>query len=210
MINPDIYGKKILDALLNTSDLKDEGYVDDSAYVGKKDPNKRNRVTFGQNVYIGLLTKLPTPTDIDAWAEPTAPEYVRFKLSRKSPITGNPILKSAITDTAIDVKTKVEPESGGEATNVVDQVYAAYVTNDDNIIFPEVSSNLEAWGGGHIAGFGLFSDVKGGKPFFWGEVKPDNSSGTSTVSEEEEETGVDIQQEEVPIIRIGSFKVTVT
>lgn len=206
MISPEIYGKDILNAFLNTKNL-DSIYVDDPLYSGKIDPNKRNRVVFGQDVYIGLLTKMPTSTD-NSWAEPTAPEYQRFKLSRKSTTTNDPILSSHISEEAIEITTTITTADGSSTEDVIDRVRAAYVVNDDNIIFPEVSSDLTHWGGssggetGLVVGFGLFSTKEGGKPFFWGEVKPDEGSG--------DEVGVEIRQNEVPIIRIGGFKVTVT
>lgn len=201
MINPEVYGKKILNAFLNTADL-DGAYVDDSTYVGKIDPNKRNRVEFGQDVYIGLLTKLPTAMDA-TWAEPTATEYQRFKLSRKSTTTNNPILSSHITEEPIPVETEVTID--GSVQTVIDNVRAAYVINDDNIIFPEVSSSVTEWGGtdgsetGKIVGFAIFSNKKDGVPFFWGEVKAEDGT-----------VGVEIKQNEVPIIRINGFKITIT
>lgn len=205
MISPEIYGKNILNAFLNTKNL-DSIYVDDPLYIGKIDPYKRNRVIFGLDVYIGLLTKMPTATD-PTWAEPTAPEYQRFKLSRKSTTTNEPILSSHITEEAIPITTTITNVDGDGTEEVTDYVYAAYVRNDDNIIFPEVSSDVSQWGGndgsetGLIVGFGLFSAKKDGQPFFWGEVKPDGDG---------DETGVEIRQNEVPIIRVGGFKVTMT
>ena len=79
----------------------------------------------------------------------------------------------------------VEAGTGDDSDKLV-----ASVTNQELIFFPEAETS----GWGEVYGFGVFtSSVKNeGTPYFWGEL-------TNSVT---------IDQGEIPIFRIGDFKVT--
>lgn len=146
--------------------------------------NIGGKIEFDGDIYLGLLTKLPNDNgaayeDGTYFSEPTDTGYFRVKLNANSRITKGPFIASAVEGDAVAV---------GE-----DMGTPAYVTNQAMILFPESNEDWDT-----VVGFGLFRALSGTDlPFLWGSV-------TSTDGEE----GVTIKQYEVPVIRVGGFKVT--
>lgn len=149
----------------------------------------KKKIKFDGDLYLGLLTKLPNDNgdpyeDGKYFAEPTDPSYLRIKINTISRINKMNFIGNAQSDEVVNI---------GE-----DKAIPAYVTNQSLIMFPEAS---EEWG--RIVGFGLFRSgdtTSQNLPILWGAV--------TTEGGEEGEEGVSIGQHEVPIIRIGGFKVS--
>lgn len=146
-----------------------------------------SQIVFNGNIYLGLLTKLPNDNGIayedgTYFTEPNDPTYLRIRIDTQSRINKKNFIAGAATGDVISV---------GE-----DNAIPAYVTNQGAIMFPEASV---AWD--KIVGFGLFRS--GDKtdtttlPFLWGAVTTENG-----------ESGVTVDQYEVPVIRQGGFKVS--
>lgn len=136
-------------------------------------------IAFAGNVYIGLLTTLPNP-DGSGFVEPDDPNYLRVQIDTNSRITKEPFLNGAVEGDVVTVDG--------------DNAVPAYVNNAGVIMFPETSVAYD------VVGFGLFrSDdtTSNTAPFLWGAVSPD---GGGTV--------IQVNAEEVPIIREGDFKIT--
>ena len=145
------------------------------------------QVIFGGDLYLGLLTKLPNDNgaaydDGSYFAEPSDPCYLRIKINTKS---------------RINKQNFIAPSQVGEAIDVgEDKASPVYVINQGAIMYPEARENWDK-----VVGFGIFrsndtSDTTT-LPFLWG-----------TVTAEGGEVGVPVEKEEVPIIRTGSFKVS--
>lgn len=160
-------GKQILDGFLKN---KDDVYVNFKI----------------ENIYIGLLTKLPQNNekayaDGSYFTEPNDKNYRRIKLTDQNPFTERNYMQAAA---ASDTLTKVS-----------DGVYArsAYVTNQAIIMFEESS---KAWG--EVVGFGIFKEETGQDlPIIWGAITDENGNPSITVD-----------LHEIPIIREGHFKVS--
>jgi hypothetical protein len=143
-------------------------------------------IKFDGQVFLGLLTRLPningTPhSDNTYFSELNSPGYRRVQLDVDSRINK----KYTITDA---VSNEVIEDDNGDACA------PAVVSNQAMIIFPENTMKET------VVGFGLFRS--GDKtdptlPFLWGEV-----SGTDG------EKSIEIDQDEVPIIREGGFKIS--
>ena len=137
------------------------------------------------HTYLGLLTVLPQNNeqpyeDGTYFKEPNDPDYRRIRLNDKNPLEKINYLSAAAAGDPIEV-------SDGAFTT------PAVVTNPTYIMFPESSV---AWG--NVVGFGIFDSASGtDMPFIWGPITA--SDGASSV-----EVGV----EEIPIIRAGSFKIS--
>ena len=136
-------------------------------------------------VYLGLLTKLPQNNeqpyeDGTYFSEPTDDEeYHRIQISGENPLEGKDYILGAQDDEVI-TKDGVSKQP-------------AYITNQCAIMFPETSVD---WG--QVAGFGVFKEDSGTNlPLIWGEIK--GADGTSAV---------EINAQEVPIIRANGFKVS--
>lgn len=136
------------------------------------------QIVFDGEIYIGLFTTLPDKDGLN-FTEPADVGYLRIRLD---------------TTSRIDKKSFIGPALAEENVTDGDPI-AAYVTNQSLIMFPESSV---VWG--NIVGFGLFrsaNTTSGSTPFLWGEVT--SADG---------ESGVAIDQYEVPIIRPGGFRIS--
>ena len=179
MLNPDI-ANIILDGLFAMDISRTENGEPSSSFV-------ENDIFFDGDIYLGLLTKMPkangeTYEDGSYFAEPSDPTYLRIKLNTKNRINKENFIAHAATGDVIKIDG--------------DNAIPAYVVNQGEIMFPEASVVWEP-----VVGFGLFrssdtSDLKT-LPILWG-----------TVTTESGEQGVFIDQYEVPIIKTGSFKVS--
>lgn len=85
--------------------------------------------------------------------------------------------KGIISDEISIGKAYVDTETGGSA-----------VSNHEIMVFPE-SNTPEGWG--TIVGFGIFNTQSGEEPIFWGRLKQP----------------VVVRQAQVPLFRIGDFKI---
>lgn len=148
--------------------------------------NNDVRLTFTGDIYLGLLTRLPK-NDKSAYedefyfSEPSDPEYIRIKLNTNSRINKAPFISGA--------------EAGEQIEIDGCQAIPAYITNQSLIMFPESTVDWD-----NIIGFGLFrSNNTSSKelPFLWGNITSDDGASS-----------VEIKQHEVPIVRSGSFKVS--
>lgn len=187
MLSPD-YGKKILNGLLSTSRYNDQDGISQGNDV---------QISFGSKVYLGLLTELPTLNE-GSWGgftEPPAEQnYIRVQIDTKNYVTEEYFLSPAKTST---VPQEIEGEGGAQG-------YVTSITNKFQIMFR--SANIpnqddgtpgEPW---IIKGFGLFSEKTGDTlPFLWGDFGED---------EEGEPLTVTIENENVPIVRVGGFTVS--
>jgi hypothetical protein len=151
-------------------------------------------ITFKTPVYVGLFTKMPTNVDGSGYAEPDKLEYQRIKILEESRVKGVHMMANVAQE--IITKTTTITDTDGQKKQATDECLAATITNQDIMLFPEASS---AGGWGKIVGFGLFYKQETGSdtPWLWGEITTDGEEG-----------GVTIDQYEVPIIRVGGFKVT--
>lgn len=151
---------------------------------------EKSQMVFPDNIYIGLLVKMPNDNlepyaDGTYYSEPDDDGYFRVKLDSVSRITGEDFIAPAVLDDPVEV---------GE-----DAIRPAYVTNQSLILFPETNV---MWA--KVVGFGLFRSATGtvldqshDLPFLWGTAT--SVDGTD---------GVTIKQHEVPLIREGSFKIS--
>lgn len=82
------------------------------------------------------------------------------------------------------------PAAVEDGTGTDEGKKVAVVTNQELMFFPEAETS----GWGTVVGFGVFdsASVGYGTPYFWGELT----------------ASVDIDQGEIPIFRIGDFRVT--
>lgn len=147
-----------------------------------------------KDFWLALFTQMPTGVDGSGYAEPTAPEYMRPAISGISRIKKVKFMASAVEE-IIEKEVTITDTDGQEHT-IVEEVKAAVVKNQDSILFPEAS---QEGGWGNIVGFGLvYSETVGdGLPFLWGEITAEDGS-----------SGITVDQYEVPIIRVGGFKIT--
>ena len=145
-----------------------------------------NAIEFAKDhTYLGLLTVMPQNNeqpyeDGTYFKEPNDPEYQRIRLNDKNPLEQIDYVLAA---------------DAGEPIEVCPGVFAtpAVVTNPTYIMFPESSV---AWG--NVVGFGIFDEASGTNlPFIWGPITA--ADGTSSV---------EVGSEEIPIIRAGSFKIS--
>lgn len=145
-----------------------------------------NSISFGGDVYLGLLTRLPNANgqayeDGKYFSEPADPGYLRIKINSESRINKKLFVAPAQLGDVIDVD--------GDKSNQV------YVTNQGLIMFPESTVGWD-----RVVGFGLFrsnNTLDNALPFLWGTVTADGG-----------EEGVSVEQYEVPIIRQGGFKIS--
>lgn len=131
-------------------------------------------ISFSNDLYLGLLTKIPTAED-ESTLEPVDSgdtSYMRIKLNSNNRITKEPFIKEAV------IGTQSVNEDG-------DQIQPIEVVNNGPILFPEAESGYQ------IVGFGIFTSndmVNAKVPFLWGELAEP----------------ISVEAEEVPIIRDGS------
>ena len=140
-------------------------------------------ISFSTDLYLGLLTQMPSQNDGTGFREPTDDgNYKRIKLNTKSRINKKPFIAAA---TAGD---RVLTDKG-------DYAVPACVENQGAILFPEAGISWEP-----IVGFGIFRSDNTNlttAPMLWGEVTtPDGM------------TNVSVEQYEVPVIRAGGLKVS--
>ena len=156
--------------------------------VGLKTTNsgEGQNITFNGDIYLGLLTKFPNGNgaayeDGTYFSEPIDDNYDRIQLNTKSRQTKRDFILGAFNGEEIEIDG--------------DKAIPACVTNDSAIIFAESSTD---WG--EVVGFGLFrNDEKTDNtlPFLWGPII--NSNG---------DEGITVRRHEVPVIRAGSFKIS--
>ena len=193
MTNANTYGKKILDALLFTS----QGVTNSTT----------NSITFPKEPYLALYTKMPeirtggedgdettgtykyvAGTEVQASTESSKKTYARVPLFQngvsQKRIMGNAVI---VGDSALSQDDKAKDAAAKFP------VGAARVANQDLIFFPEAEK--EAYG--EIVGFGVYAAKAGGDPYFWGKLSKD--SGTNGVV-----TG---GLNEIPIFRVGDFRI---
>lgn len=188
MINATNPGKSILDKMLYTQDSND------------------NSISFSKTPYLALFTKMPEvrtggaagdETD-GAYSftagvevqENTSAEnktYCRILLSSKG-VTQKRLLSSAVIvgDSSISEKEREKDKAAKFP------IGSARVANQDLIIFPEAEK--EAYG--QIVGFGIYTSLTGGTPIYWGKLSED--AGENGV--------VTVNQNEIPIFRLGDFR----
>lgn len=193
MLNANTYGKKILDALLFTS----QGVTNSTS----------NSITFPKTPYLALYTKMPeirtggdtsddttgtykfvAGTEVQAATDSSKKTYRRVALyengvSQKR-IMGNAVI---VGDSAVGEEDKAKDAAAKFP------VGAARVANQDLIFFPEAEK--EAYG--EIVGFGVYGSLSGSDLYFWGELSKD--SGNNGV--------VTVGLNEIPIFRVGDFRI---
>jgi hypothetical protein len=138
-------------------------------------------IAFSGDLYLGFLTELPNDNG-DAHADGTyfsEPDDPSYLRIKMN-------TKSRITK---------EDFIGGAAWEEIDtDIEAICVKNQSLIMFPEFTTPC------NIVGFGIFRNNDVGDqtlPILWGEVFSEDGT-----------TGVEIEPEEVPIIRAGGFRVS--
>ena len=96
-----------------------------------------------------------------------------------------------------------------EVTNKMTTPTSGSIQNVETIFFPKATS---AWG--EIKYFGLISDVSGGEPVFWGEIKAPKLNADG--EQEFDENGhpiyeaVSVEKSEVAIFSPGQLKITLS
>lgn len=182
MLSP-TYGKKILNGLLSTSRELDTNGISQGKDVA---------IAFGSQVYLGLLTELPTfnGSTWNGFSEPSSDEnYIRVRIDTKNYVTDEYFLAPAVTSSE---PIEVEGEDGAQG-------YVTSITNKFQIMFrsANIGKDNDPW---VIKGFGLFSEKTGTNlPFLWGDFGVDDEGNPLTVI---------IEDENVPIIRVGGFTVS--
>lgn len=170
--------------------------------------NTGGNISFGNGIYVGLLTKLPEYDEENGWQgfeEPSITTgYKRINIDGNSYITGEKFIAHAIT--------------AAEAVTIDGcEAFPSYVENQAAIMFEEAMPGYEVDSEGNpdtekpknwvIVGFGLFRSKKNSDndttlPFLWGSITGEAEEGGEAPTE------VVIANEEVPIIRQGGFKIS--
>jgi hypothetical protein len=140
------------------------------------------------DIYLGLLTQLPQNN------EKAYPEGHFFKEPIDEPIKDTKYHRIKLTDENPFTETKYMAGAQSEVVKTSDGIDAlsAYVHNQAIIMFEESTAD---WG--NVVGFGIFKEASGQTlPVIWGAIT------------DGEGNPVEVKAQEIPIIRKGSFKVS--
>lgn len=181
------YAKKILDALL----------FSDGA---TKDTSGTPMAKFSATPYLGLYVATVDADGVTILddgmpdADGTGGNEVTNECYSRIPLKNTGLQGLNIIGNAT-----YEPEYAEDGVTVLRNV--AKIRNQEMIVFPEAEETDEVGGGawGYISGFGIFQNKTATKPMFWARIV-DPSTKIETV--------VKIDANDVPIIRIGNFEIS--